>query len=399
MLKSNSSSAQAQGASSSPNSSQSGPSSEALLKQPGAVFVLRQDLHHLVKQNPPAKDLIKTSSTLIGILQKIRANPATYYKKYQHNKELVKFLNLFSDASQPLPSGWEMKYEKNNKIFFVDHNSRSTTFIDPRLPLGPNTPTHHITTITTITPPSTLPRNQTSSDQESPITNSQRTQAVVAPSLPPPPPPPPSFPPPPPPTVPPTLPPPPPPSQQQQQQPLTPPSTSTPPAAAASRTPAMSYSDRVVAFIQQPNLFDIIKKYNIILTSKQKDKLNLVRQGGRSVYDRMCADLDLASIVSQLEEMIMCFVAVSTGTSASSGESGAVAAQVLSATTSNSQTPPAPTATTPSPSSNPTQLAKSSNNRRDYQRGFHTKLRNFYRKLESKGKTSLNLCSLYKLVN
>ena len=97
-------------------------------------------------------------------MQRIRTNPAVYYKKYQHNKELVKFLNFFSDQNLPLPAGWEMKYEKNNKVFFVDHNSRSTTFIDPRLPLlsitaniisnvSPSvssTGSSHVTTITQI---------------------------------------------------------------------------------------------------------------------------------------------------------------------------------------------------------------------------------------------------------
>jgi len=45
------------------------------------------------------------------------------------------------------------------------------------------------------------------------------------------------------------------------------------------------------------------------LSGKQRDKLALVRQGGRAAYDRMGADLDLASLVSQLEELIMCFAA------------------------------------------------------------------------------------------
>lgn len=99
---------------------------DQLLKQPGAMFILRSDLQSLIKRNQQAKDILKQSSYLIQILQKIRANPAVYYKKYQHNKELVKFLNLFSDPNQPLPAGWETKFEKNNKIFL------STTIHDLR---------------------------------------------------------------------------------------------------------------------------------------------------------------------------------------------------------------------------------------------------------------------------
>jgi hypothetical protein len=138
---------------------------DPILKQPGLLFILRSDLQNLVKNNQSAKDLIKQSSNLILILQRIRTSPVVYYKKYQHNKELVKFLNLFGDENQPLPSGWEMKYEKNNKVFFVDHNSRSTTFIDPRLPLlTASVASSHITTITQITPTNTVPEAIQTSD-------------------------------------------------------------------------------------------------------------------------------------------------------------------------------------------------------------------------------------------
>jgi BCL2-associated athanogene 3 len=34
----------------------------------------------------------------------------------------------------PLPPGWEMRYDPpSGRYFFVDHNSRSTTWNDPRL--------------------------------------------------------------------------------------------------------------------------------------------------------------------------------------------------------------------------------------------------------------------------
>ncbi|KDQ51192.1 hypothetical protein JAAARDRAFT_534576 [Jaapia argillacea MUCL 33604] len=34
----------------------------------------------------------------------------------------------------PLPAGWEMRLTSTGKIYFVDHNTRTTTFDDPRLP-------------------------------------------------------------------------------------------------------------------------------------------------------------------------------------------------------------------------------------------------------------------------
>jgi hypothetical protein len=172
---------------------------DPLLKQPGAQFVQRVDLHHLIKHNLEAKEFVKQSPTLISILQKIRSNPLVYYKKYQHNKELVKFLNMFSNKSEQLPPGWEMKLEITNKLFFVDHNSRSTTFIDPRLPLLPSNSSSnsssssssplngnksnssnppHITTITTISPSATLTRHQANAIIAAPTTTNTATSTA-----------------------------------------------------------------------------------------------------------------------------------------------------------------------------------------------------------------------------
>lgn len=35
-------------------------------------------------------------------------------------------------GDEPLPSGWEMATDLDGKIFFVDHNTQQTTWIDPR---------------------------------------------------------------------------------------------------------------------------------------------------------------------------------------------------------------------------------------------------------------------------
>ena len=34
----------------------------------------------------------------------------------------------------PLPAGWEMRVTPNGRFYFVDHNSKITTWDDPRLP-------------------------------------------------------------------------------------------------------------------------------------------------------------------------------------------------------------------------------------------------------------------------
>jgi E3 ubiquitin-protein ligase NEDD4 len=42
----------------------------------------------------------------------------------------------------PLPSGWEVRLTSAARMYFVDHNTKTTTYDDPRLPssLGPNVP-------------------------------------------------------------------------------------------------------------------------------------------------------------------------------------------------------------------------------------------------------------------
>ncbi len=36
------------------------------------------------------------------------------------------------DESRPLPPGWEKRYTAAGQRYFIDHNSKVTTFIDPR---------------------------------------------------------------------------------------------------------------------------------------------------------------------------------------------------------------------------------------------------------------------------
>ncbi|CAF1234978.1 unnamed protein product [Rotaria magnacalcarata] len=99
---------------------------------PALKFICRSDFYQLFKTHREARQMTKSDS-LAGILQRIRHDPLLF-KRYQHNKELVRFLNLFSDPTRTLPSRWDVKHDDSGKVFFVDHNTRSTTYIDPRLP-------------------------------------------------------------------------------------------------------------------------------------------------------------------------------------------------------------------------------------------------------------------------
>ena len=39
-------------------------------------------------------------------------------------------------ANTPLPTGWEMRHTASGRVYFVDHNNRTTQFTDPRLSNG-----------------------------------------------------------------------------------------------------------------------------------------------------------------------------------------------------------------------------------------------------------------------
>ena len=56
-------------------------------------------------------------------VNKIRRDPAGF-ERYQHNRDLVHFVNMFADPNNDLPRGWEMKVDRTNKVFFIDHGTR-----------------------------------------------------------------------------------------------------------------------------------------------------------------------------------------------------------------------------------------------------------------------------------
>uniref|UniRef100_A0A914V346 HECT-type E3 ubiquitin transferase n=1 Tax=Plectus sambesii TaxID=2011161 RepID=A0A914V346_9BILA len=100
---------------------------------PAVCFLQRQDFVSLLHDNPTAKEIYATSTSVKHIIHRIRKD-AQKFERYQHNRDLVALVNAFADQTQVLPPGWQMKQESNGKILFIDHNRRRTTFIDPRLP-------------------------------------------------------------------------------------------------------------------------------------------------------------------------------------------------------------------------------------------------------------------------
>ncbi|CDQ63212.1 unnamed protein product [Oncorhynchus mykiss] len=105
-----------------------------LLQSPSAKFLCSPDFFTMLHSNPSAYRMFTSNNCLKHMISKVRRD-AHHYERYQHNRDLVAFLNMFTNKQLELPRGWEMKHDQSGKPFFVDHNRRSTTFIDPRLPL------------------------------------------------------------------------------------------------------------------------------------------------------------------------------------------------------------------------------------------------------------------------
>ncbi|CAF0994363.1 unnamed protein product [Didymodactylos carnosus] len=218
---------------------------------PALKFLCRQDFYSFIKTRTEAKQMIQSTS-LADILQRIRTDP-NMFKKYQHNKELVRFLNLFADPSKSLPSGWEYKIDDSGKIFFVDHAARSTTYIDPRLPTESS-----INMPQSLSNTSEVVRLQ---DQQQTLQACASASNISRPS-----------------------------KRREQQMP-------------------MSYNEKVVAYLRQPNIFDLLKANQLVpFTSKLRDKVQLIRNDGIRALDNLSNAIDLSLLISVFHEDIMSYV-------------------------------------------------------------------------------------------
>ncbi|XP_021566226.1 E3 ubiquitin-protein ligase HECW2-like, partial [Carlito syrichta] len=111
-----------------------------LLQSPPVKFLISPEFFPVLHSNPSAYRMFTNNTCLKHMITKVRRD-THHFERYQHNRDLVGFLNMFANKQLELPRGWEMKHDHQGKAFFVDHNSRTTTFIDPRLPLQSSRPT------------------------------------------------------------------------------------------------------------------------------------------------------------------------------------------------------------------------------------------------------------------
>ncbi|XP_028992706.1 E3 ubiquitin-protein ligase HECW2 isoform X2 [Betta splendens] len=284
-----------------------------LLQSPSAKFLCSPDFFTVLHSNPSAYRMFTSNTCLKHMISKVRRD-AHYFERYQHNRDLVTFLNMFSNKQLELPRGWEMKHDHTGKPFFVDHNCRSTTFIDPRLPLQSSRST------------GLLAHRQHLSRQRS-----HSAGEVVDDS-------------------------------RQNNLPITPRPSSTFSGSSRSQyhdVVPVAYNDKIVAFLRQPNIFEILQERQPELARNHslKEKVQFIRSEGVNGLARLSSDADLVMLLSLFEEEVMSYV------------------------------PPLlhPGYCLSSPQSSPGTQRANARAPAPYKRDFEAKLRNFYRKLETKG--------------
>ncbi|XP_063075988.1 E3 ubiquitin-protein ligase HECW1 [Engraulis encrasicolus] len=291
-----------------------------LLQSPAVKFITHPEFFTVLHANYGAYRMFTNSSCLKHMILKIRRD-ARNFERYQHNRDLVTFLNKFADAQLELPRGWEIKTDPQGKSFFVDHNSRATTFIDPRIPLQngrlPNHLTHrqHLQRLRSY-----------SAGEASDVSRTRGVSLLSRPgnslvaSI----------------------------RNQSQQEPV-----------------PLAYNDKIVAFLRQPNIFEVLQERQPSLARNHslKEKVHHIRTEGTQRLDKLCCDADLVMLLSLFEEEIMSYVPLTTF------HPGFSFSPRCSPGSSPQNSPGTQRARAPAP----------------YRRDFEAKLRNFYRKLEAKG--------------
>uniref|UniRef100_A0A3B3Y7V7 HECT-type E3 ubiquitin transferase n=1 Tax=Poecilia mexicana TaxID=48701 RepID=A0A3B3Y7V7_9TELE len=294
-----------------------------LLQSPAVKFISHPEFFTVLHSNYAAYRMFTSSSCVKHMILKVRRD-ARNFERYQHNRDLVVFLNKFADTQLELPRGWEIKTDPQGKSFFVDHNSRATTFIDPRIPLqNGQLPGHlaHRQHLQRLRSYSAGEASEVSRSRGASLMGRPSNSLVAAIRS----------------------------HHQTDPKQLT----------------ALSYNDKIVAFLRQPNIFDMLQERQPSLSRNHalREKVHCIRTEGTQGVEKLSCDADLVILLSLYEEEIMSYIPphpIHPGFSFSPRCSPASSPQ---------SSPGLQRARAPAP----------------YRRDFEAKLRNFYRKLEAKG--------------
>ncbi|XP_043819473.1 E3 ubiquitin-protein ligase HECW1 isoform X2 [Dromiciops gliroides] len=294
-----------------------------LLQSPAVKFLTNPEFFTVLHANYSAYRAFTNSTCLKHMILKVRRD-ARNFERYQHNRDLVNFINMFADTRLELPRGWEIKTDQQGKSFFVDHNSRATTFIDPRIPLQngrlPNHLTHrqHLQRLRSY-----------SAGEASEVSRNRGASLLARPghSL-----------------------------------------------VAAIRSQhhheslPLAYNDKIVAFLRQPNIFEMLQERQPSLARNHtlREKIHYIRTEGTHGLEKLSCDADLVILLSLFEEEIMSYIPLQAAF-----HPGYSFSPRCSPCSSPQNSPGLQRASVRAPS--------------PYRRDFEAKLRNFYRKLEAKG--------------
>ncbi|CAG0912721.1 unnamed protein product [Notodromas monacha] len=291
----------------------------ALLSSPGLRFLTRPDFSSVLLANPDAREIYMSSASLKHMVSRVRQD-SSYFQRYHNMREMFTFINMFAETSKALPVGWEEKMDEvHNQRFFVDHTNKTTTFIDPRLPLEG------------IDVRPVLRRRSRSSGDED------------------------------------------------RNPPAPPPRPPMPCPGAASNGNASNlpvptaYSDQIVAFLRQPNVMDVLAARYAPLTVPPPnplwDEIIEIRSKGPVALEKYQNDINLNIMLSLFEEEIMSFIpSPSSSAALTVGRAGSDVGQSTTSPNVSNVTP-----------------ASARGSATPYKRHFEAKLREFHRKLESKG--------------
>ncbi|KAL1404054.1 hypothetical protein pipiens_005473 [Culex pipiens pipiens] len=263
---------------------------------PALLMICRPDFYSMLHTNTDAIQIYNRNSALKHMVSRVRRDP-TCFGRYQHNRDLVALVNCFAAPDKDIPSGWETKMDQSGKQFFIDHVNRRTSFMDPRMPTD-------------------CPRARHRPEQ---LVATTVAPIDVAPAPPPRPP-------------------------------------ALPRLSIGSPEIPVAYNDKVVAFLRQPNILEILReRHGAAACSRNlREKINSIRVEGTAALDRLSHDLQLTILLSLFENEIMSYIPVEARSPQGSPN--------LNNTSRVPQRAPPP-----------------------FRRDFEAKLRTFYRKLESKG--------------
>uniref|UniRef100_A0A8C2JRP4 E3 ubiquitin-protein ligase n=1 Tax=Cyprinus carpio TaxID=7962 RepID=A0A8C2JRP4_CYPCA len=233
-----------------------------------------------------------TSNTCLKhMISKVRRD-AHHFERYQHNRDLVAFLNMFANKQLDLPRGWEMKHDHTGKVWKHLLCLLCLHILD----VGDD-PRH--------AGPAVLPRPSNTF-----TANRNQCQDVVP----------------------------------------------------------VAYNEKIVTFLRQPNIFEILQERQpeLIRNHSLREKVQFIRNEGASGLARLSSDADLVILLSLFEEEVMSYVpphALLHPSYCQSPRGSPV----------------------PSPQNSPGTQRANARAPAPYKRDFEAKLRNFYRKLETKG--------------